>query len=145
MTEQTEHMKDLLMQLRDEYSTVNPIYLIEELGIEVQYVDFLEYPNGLYQKVFDDKVILISEKIETSNKRYFVLAHELHHALEHEDIVSYYTQNSKNRSKIEHEADLFATIVCLNLFIEEYGVESMTKQDLENLYGLPMELSEKYL
>lgn len=145
MTDQIEHMLNLLMQLKSKYSTVNPVYLIEELGIEVQYVDFLEYPNGLYQKVFDDKVILISDEIETSNKLYFVLAHELHHALEHEDIISYYTQNSKNRSKIEHEADLFATIVCLNLYIEEYGTDTMSKQDLENLYGLPMEMSEKYL
>ena len=144
MTERTDQLIGLLSKLYKKYRTVDPFYIVEQLGLELRYVEFLSKPAGLYSKVMDDPIIFLSSQIENTNQRYFVLAHELHHALEHEDIFSYYTQNSKNRSKIEHEADLFAAIVCLNLYIEEHGVDSMTKQDLENHYGLPIELSELF-
>lgn len=142
MTEQTEQIIKLLRNLRDQFDTVNPVYLTEQLGIEVRYVEFLENPLGQFLNLFGEPVILLSEVIENTNAKYFVLAHELHHALVHGEIGSYYSLNDMNRNKVEYEANTFAAAVCLNLYIEEYGFDPMTKQDLENHYGLPMDLSD---
>lgn len=145
MTEQTEKIVQLLRTLYDTYLTVDPFFITEQLGIEVRYVNFLNNPLGQYLKIMNKSIILLSEKIENTNKRFFVLAHELHHALAHSDFGSYYSLNSKNRNKIEYEANAFAAAVCLNLYMEEHELDPMTKQDLENHYGLPMELSDIFL
>lgn len=142
MTEQTEQIENLLKTLYDTYLTVDPFVITDQLGIEVHYVSFLNNPLGQYFKLMGKPTILMSEKIEFTNKRFFVLAHELHHALAHNEFGSYYTQNDKNRNKIEYEANKFAASVCQFLYIEEFGFDPMTKQDLENHYGLPMDLSE---
>lgn len=142
MTEQTDQIIKLLKSLYDTYLTVDPFFITEQLGIEVRYEPFLENPLGQCVTIMGKTIILLSEKIEFNNQRYFVIAHELHHALAHNNFGSYYTLNNQARNNIEYEANTFAAAVCLNLYIEEYGFDPMTKQDLENHYGLPMELSE---
>lgn len=145
MTEQTEKIVQLLKTLYDTYLTVDPFVITEQLGIEVRFEPYLSNPLGQYLNLLDKPLIILSEKIEHNNQRFFVLAHELHHTLAHNEFGSYYTMNSKNRNKVEYEANTFAAAVCLNLYIEEFGYDPMTKQDLENHYGLPMELSEIFL
>lgn len=135
----------LLKELYREFRTFNPFHLIEMKGIELEYPSFREEnTKGLYHKAYGIQTIYINDTLEDNNARYFVAAHELYHALEHEDIVACYILNKRTRSSMEQEADIFAAIVCLNLYIEEHGIESMTNQDLEKLYGLPIELSELF-
>lgn len=142
MTEQEERINKLLVSLYNAYHTVNPFYIFEELGIEYYYVNYLDNPLGQYLKIMGKPVILLSDRLENTNQRYFIAAHELHHALAHSEFGNYYTQNDKNRNKIEYEANRFAAGVCQFLYIEEFGFDPDNKQDLENYYGLPMELSE---
>ena len=142
MTEQTNRIINLLSNLKRKYKTIDPFEIADQIGVEVRYVDFPTNPLGQYISIAGTPMILLSSKIENTNARYFVAAHELHHAIEYGDFSSNYTQNSKNRSKVEYEANAFAATVCINLFVEEFGVEDMTTQDLENHFGLPMELSE---
>lgn len=137
-----DRMKWLLEDLHEAYNTFDPFYIIEMSNIELQYVPFANKQRGLYYKVFETPTIFINERLQDSSEKYFVAAHELHHALEHSELSAYYLLNSKSQSKMEQEANAFALTLCMNLYIEENGVESMTSIDLHRFYGVPLELSE---
>lgn len=132
----------VLSDLYKRHQTMNPFTISENLGIDVHYVYFKKNPLGQYLKLLEKPTILLNSRLEESNERYFVASHELHHAIEHEEICSYYTLNSLSRSKMEQEASKFAAAMCLNLYIEEHGKIPETKTDLLNEYGVPLELSE---
>lgn len=138
----SERTLEIIENLYDQFGTLDPFNLIEQNGIELHYVPFLDNPLGQYIKLSDTPTILLSDRLENSSERYFVVSHELHHALEHEDISSYYTLNTLSRSKMEQEANKFAAVLCLNFYIEEQGKIPETKTDLQNEYGVPLELSE---
>lgn len=140
-----EKIKTLLEELYSKYKTLDPFILIERIGIELRYVNYLDNPSGQYQKLLGDPIILLSESLENDPKKYYIAAHELYHSLEHSDLISYYILNSRSRAKIETEANKFAAALCFNLYIEEHGIEYFTKIDLERNYGVPMEYSDLYL
>ncbi|WP_161877896.1 ImmA/IrrE family metallo-endopeptidase [Alkalibacterium sp. MB6] len=137
-----EQIEDLLYEINERYSTFDPFVLAEEFDINIKYVDFLTDPLGQYRKILGSPYILLSQSIEDNNLKYFVAAHELHHALVHEDILSYYSFSSKTRAKVEMEANKFSAAMCFNLYIEEQAKLPETTVDLLNEYGVPLELSE---
>lgn len=132
----------VLDKLYKKHKTMDPFVISENLGIDVHYVYFKKNPLGQYLKIMEKPTILLNSRLEDSNERYFVASHELHHAIEHEDICSYYTLNNLSRSKMEQEANKFAAAMCLNLYIEEQGKLPETTVDLLNEYGVPLQLSE---
>jgi len=138
----SERITELIEGLYNQYGTLDPFALVEHAGIDLHYVPYLDNPMGQYLKLVGTPTILLSDTLEGSPERFFVLSHELHHALEHEDICSYYTLNSLSRSKMEQEANKFAAAMCLNLYIEEQEKFPETTVDLLNEYGVPLQLSE---
>lgn len=141
----SERITELIESLYERFGSLNPFTLVDNYGIELHYVPFGDNPMGQYVKILGTPTILLNDKLENSSERIFVLGHELHHALEHESISSYYMLNSQSRSKMEQEANKFAVHLCYGLYIEENGWSSFTKSDLELLYGVPLELSEVLL
>lgn len=142
MNERTKH---ILKDLHDEFGTLDPFYIIEMSGITLDYVPFIKNTKGLYTKLIDEPIIFLDEKLQHSNERYFIASHELCHAIEHDEIAGFYTLNKRSNSKIETEANLFATLLCFNLYIEEHGKSSFTIKDLKARYGVPYGLSELFL
>lgn len=145
MVRVSERIKCMIEDLFEEIGTLDPFVIIDHVGIDLHYVDFGANPLGQYIILFDTPTILLNKSIESSPQKYFVASHELHHALEHEEIASYYTLNALSRSKMEQEANKFAVYLCYNLYIEENGLKSFTKADLAALYGVPLELLEVLL
>lgn len=141
----TDQILQLMKELHDKYKTLDPFQLVEMLDIEIRYESFLEKPKGLYSKLLDDPVIILSESVRYTNERYFVLAHELHHAVAHDEISSYYASSSKSRNKIEYEANNFGVAICLFLYMQEHSDESLTIDNLRAYYGVPTDLSETML
>lgn len=141
----SERIIELIESLYEEFGTLDPFTLVEHAGIDLHYVPYLDNPMGQYLKLVGVPTILLSDKLEGSPKRFFVLSHELHHALEHEDLAGYYVFNYKSRAKLESEANGFATNLLFRFFMEEHQVVPETSQLLELEYGVPSDFSELFL
>ena len=77
--------------LVETYQTANPFTLAENLNIPYRYVDFPEKLKGQIV-VYDEKpIILLNDSIKETPTNYLVMAHELKHALDHSDLISYYS------------------------------------------------------
>ncbi len=140
-----ERIKKIIELLFKRYQTCNPFSLAEKLGIEVRYVAFGNNPLGQYVKVLHDPCILINQKLEGTERSYFVLAHEIFHFLEHEELSGYYVLTPFTRGKLEQEANLFATTLLLYHYVEEHGVYPSTIKEVSYRFGIPNEISENYI
>ncbi|WP_368644809.1 ImmA/IrrE family metallo-endopeptidase [Alkalibacterium putridalgicola] len=78
----------MVEDLYEEIGTLDRFAIIDHAGIDLHYVDFGANPLGQYIKLFNNPTILLNKSIENSPQEYFVASHELHHALEHEEIAS---------------------------------------------------------
>lgn len=139
-----EKYRALIESLHQMAGTLNPFAIAETLGIEVRYVPFLSNPEGQYMKILGEQVILLNERVRELNRRYFLLAHELHHAIEHEELSGYYVQSNVTRGKLENEANSFAADLLFNYYIEENESRPKFIKELEVNYGIPEEISEEY-
>lgn len=135
----------LINNLRKTAGTLNPFVIAEILGIEIKYVPFLTNPEGQYLKILDEPIILLNEKYEERNRRYFLVAHELHHAIEHKELSGYYVQNNVTRGKLENEANLFAAALLVYYYNELNDRLPGSTKEIELEFGFPEDLSEEYL
>lgn len=141
----SERIDEMIEELYERYETLNPFTLIDKTGIDLHYVPFEDNPMGQYVKLLGAPTILLNDKLESSPRRYFVLSHELHHALEHEELSGYYVFNHRSRAKLETEANDFATKLLFNFYMEEYQLAPETSLLLKQTYGVPSYYSELYL
>lgn len=132
-----DRYRQVVNYLESQYGTLDPLVLCDKLNFEIKYVDFLQYPLGETVKMLDMVIIYVNNSIRNTNMLRFVLAHELCHALDHTDIVGYYTFNSRNRSKVELEADRFAELLLTDYYEEDFGYKPKTKMDVGRAYGIP--------
>ncbi|EOL42039.1 hypothetical protein RV11_GL003469 [Enterococcus phoeniculicola] len=135
---------ELIFQLKKEAKSYNPFLICEALNIDIKYVPFLDNPKGQFQKILNQKVILLSDDLKESQERFYICAHELGHAVLHRDTSNYYVSNQKARSKSESEANRFATSLILNLYKEDLGVYPREFKTLQLHYGVPSK-SERFL
>lgn len=141
----SERIDEMVEELYEKYGTLDPFTLVEQSGVDIYYVPFADNPMGQYVKLMGTPTILLNDRLENSPKRYFVLTHELHHALEHEDLSGYYVFNHRSRAKLETEANGFATKLLFNFYMEEFQVAPETSLLLKQMYGVPSYYSELYL
>lgn len=139
-----ERIKLIVQGLYRIHGTCNPLTIADILGIEIRYVPFRENPQGQYIKILDEPCILISDKLENTEGCYFILAHELYHYLQHEDLFGYYIMTGFTRGKLEQEANAFATILLLNYYIEEHDRYPSTFNDICYRFGIPLNFAEFY-
>lgn len=140
----SENWQNLIQHLYSEYKTYDPFVLAENKGIDVLFVPFGETPKGETVRFKEETLVLLNEQLMETTERYFVLAHELYHALEHENLSAYYTTQRNDKGTLEREASLFAGNLMLELYEEDYGYPPETFHHLQNLYGVAEEL-ESYL
>ena len=84
-------------------NNVIPFLIAKEKGIEVLYVSFGKTPLGETVYFKDETLILLNDSLANKNKRYFVMAHELYHALEHLEMSAYYTNQRHGKGKYEEK------------------------------------------
>lgn len=94
--------------LVETYKTANPFTLADNLGIEYHYVDFPEKLKGRIVVYDDEPIILLNESIKETPAKYFVMGHELKHALDHSGLIGYYSLCYGGKGKLEREANDFA-------------------------------------
>jgi len=133
----TSDLNKLVFAIGKRYGTFNPFIWAENLNLEVYWKEL--YPRPLAKTLYygTQPIIFMANQIRDSNQRYFVLAHEIGHILEHKGLAAYYVSNNVHRRKTEREADAFAMALITNLYIEEHGHLPNTKADLRYNYGLP--------
>lgn len=106
-------IKEIYTSLTNKYGTNDPLRIIKELGIIVQFADLGEN-KGLYHTLeIEDNIyhcIHINNKLSSSEQRY-TLAHELGHYILHQGSNIHFLRRvtSIPLSRQEIEADLFAS------------------------------------
>lgn len=97
--------------LLKKYRTSDPYALAEHLGVHVRYVDDDDLDEGFTGVYVPAKhpLIVLNNKLEYSQERYFYMAHELYHAINHTDVVAFYHDGYSVKGKMEREANQFAT------------------------------------
>lgn len=113
--------KHLANHLVQEYGTRDPIMVAEALGIHVQF-EPLGKINGYFHVMFGEKFIHINQNM-SEHEQIFTVAHELGHALMHEDVnILFLFENTyMSDTRYETEADWFA----VSLLIDDETVEEM--------------------
>lgn len=128
--------KDKIIQkLKEEFKTYDPFVIADHLNIDVRYAPFIEEPKGMYVELNNKPYILINEELKFDPNRYYIMAHELFHCLDHSKNPAYYVVNNKNKSKLENEANKFAIILLTKLYIEENNELPSTVNDVAFKYG----------
>ena len=102
-------VKDLLR----EHQTRNAEHLAEALNIEVCYLPI--ETSGCFIEVNERKFILVSNQYQNSQERYFIIAHELYHAIQHSNSGELYFHAYNYHGKFEREANLFAIYLLCDL------------------------------
>lgn len=132
--------KQIIQKLFKQYKTYNPFLIAEELGIEVLYVPFGSTPLGETVYFKEETLILLNDSLAKQNQRYFIMAHELYHALEHLDMSAYYTTQRHGKGKYEREANLFAGYLMIELYQDLYGFLPESIKVLNSNFGVPIDL-----
>lgn len=137
----------LIDDLFKKHKTYNPFKIVENLGIELQYVHFKNSrPLGqtVRDEVFDYTMILLDDTLKYKKQSFFVCAHELCHALIHEELHSYYIANYVTHAKLEVEANRFAVQLAVADYTNVYGEPPRYFEELEREYGVPDEFLDMY-
>lgn len=137
-----EYIKRVVENLRKKYNTKCPFSLADYLGI-LLVIQPMGKTLGMYKYINRNKVIFLNSNLNENKKRY-VLAHEIGHAVLHTKSSCFFT-NTKNLNKLkkECEANLFAAEFLINnenidfFYIKEYSTEQ-----LASYYKVPSELIE---
>lgn len=130
-------VSDVVKTVVNRYKTANPFMIADKLNIEVDWCRFGKMPLG--KTVYDghEPVIMLNQLIKHTPAQYFVLGHELGHAILQEGLVGYYTSSVRNHSQLETEADQFSVALMALLFVEDNDYMPGSYDELATQYGLP--------
>ncbi|MCW6663908.1 ImmA/IrrE family metallo-endopeptidase [Aerococcaceae bacterium NML190073] len=116
--------------------TNNPYEIADMNNISIEYALF-ENIDAVYSNVLGYKLIVLDERITNDIHKDFIVAHEIYHAIEHEDTVAFYHHAKNAKSRKEREANEFATKLLAYGFCIEEGT---TKYDIMRERGIPEEM-----
>lgn len=130
-------LNELIINIGKRYGTFDPFIIADSLNVEIQWKDI--YPRPLGDTIYygNQPIVVMANIIKESNQRFFVMAHELGHVIEHEGLSAYYNDKSIYKHALENQADKFAITLITNLYIEEHGCLPDTYSELTHCYGLP--------
>ncbi len=116
------------------HKTNCPFTIAKSNGIQIMYED-LGNTLGYYNKNFRIKLIHINEAA-SENKKKFICAHELGHALLHPDANTPFLKNHTfySTDKIEVEANRFAIGL---LFAPDFTYDQVLLKEAVHEYGIP--------
>jgi Zn-dependent peptidase ImmA (M78 family) len=128
-------INDNVAFIRKRYGSSDPFKLADALNVEVDWSPLPESLLGRTVYYDDDSIILLNTSIRCTNKRIGVMAHELGHVVLHGGIATYF-HTSNSESKMEYQADKFATALLTQLYFEENNRLPETHHDIELEYGV---------
>jgi Zn-dependent peptidase ImmA (M78 family) len=125
-------IKKLVLSLKQEYGTNDPFRICENLDITVLFVELPEQIKGFYSNLIGSKFIYINNMI-MGREQDVVCAHELGHALLHENINTIFIEKHTQlcRMRYEKEADYFC--VCLLIDDELFDYETSGLSTLDQI------------
>lgn len=141
----SEKWPNLLNNLFRQHKTYNPFVIAEKKKIPILYVPFGEKPLGETVQLKNETVILINDRLINETSRYFVAAHELYHALFHDNLSAYYISQRNGKQKLERESNVFAVSLLVGLYEEEQGFIPETFDYIATCYGIPKELEKEFI
>lgn len=111
-------IENKVLTLVRKFGTSNPYKIAKELDINLLEADLGEV-KGYYTKIRRIKFIFINENLSQNDKLY-TMAHELGHAVLHCNTRTPHLMSMKYRhtSKIESEADMFASIL-IDIYLQD--------------------------
>lgn len=134
-----KNVKQALQFINDFSESFDPFKIAESLNIDIRFVEMDETPLGHCSTILSDTVILFDTSLHESNLKFLICAHELFHAMNLQDIASYYSLNKFTKSKLEHEANEFAIELIKELFKQNNGFEASHYKQL-SVYGVDEEM-----
>lgn len=111
------YIENLANNLIIKYQTKNPFDISKSLDIKIMYRSDFTKLKGMYAIISNNKYIFINSNLDPEMQK-IVCAHELGHALLHEDLAKssvlqeFMLYDMKNRP--EYEANLFASSLLIN-------------------------------
>ncbi|PDY44527.1 ImmA/IrrE family metallo-endopeptidase [Bacillus pseudomycoides] len=135
-------IRDLVTQLCTKYNTKNPFELAECLNIIVFFHDLHEEINGFYKCEEGNKFIAINNNLSETMQR-TVCAHELGHAVLHEEVNTLFLRKNTFLSvdRLEIEANTFAAFLLMD---KNTIIPGDTKKCIAYKNNIPIELLEFY-
>lgn len=131
--------------LVENHHTANPFTIADNLNISYIFVDFPARLKGRIIVTQDgEPIILLNNSLKNSKEKYLVMAHELKHAMDHSDLIGYYSLCYGGKGKLELEANKFATDLMILLYQEQYQIIPDTFDKLISVYGVKEEMREYY-
>lgn len=136
------NVHNIVEQTVHKYGTRSPYEMAERMGIIVQ-KNNLGAIRGYYFKKYRIKQIILHNDLSESDER-FVLAHEIGHAVLHEDVNTPFLMGNTlfSKNKFEREANLFAIEL---LVPDETIIENpdLTLEQLARMTGYQKGLLER--
>ena len=132
-------VKNTVSWLVREYGTRNPYELAENSGIYIVRED-LGTVNGYYSCAFGVKSIHLNVNLSPQRQK-LCCAHELGHALLHDDLNTYFLISSTMMlpDKYEQQANLFASYLLFpDEVLKEY--EGWSTEEIAAALGVPIEI-----
>lgn len=140
-------IKDIVEGTIEYYGTRNVKELAEMLDITVIHKEFVKpgMKASLYKNVYNDCFIYLSNTLNEQEEKY-ILAHELGHILLHDISCEFYSTSMINKSKLEYQANYFASLLLLDKSsIDKYSIENFSIDQLSAYFEIPKELIQYYL
>lgn len=134
-------MKKIVDDLIKKHDTRNPEIIAKNLGIQIVYEE-LGKVNGYFNIILGIPFIHINQSLSTE-KQLFTLAHELGHAILHEDSNALFLMNYTYQSvaPMEIEANRFAVhLIFSDDFVEEH--KHLSIYSLSEIYQVNDDLME---
>lgn len=127
--------------LLEQHGTNEPTELADYLGITIIY-EYLGNNNGLYINQNGCKFIVVNENLDYYDQR-VIIAHELGHAVLHDNLNMAYIENNTyySRDKFEYQANYFAANLLLpDGFEKDIEFKDMKIEQISSMVAVPVEL-----
>lgn len=128
------NVHNIVERTTKKYETRSPYELADLMGISIHRCE-LGTIRGYYSKKFRIKQIVLNCNL-TENDERFVLAHELGHAIMHENLNTPFLMENTlfSKNKYENEANLFAIeLLISDEFLEEH--KQFTTEQISRMLG----------
>lgn len=134
------YVEDFFNKLVNKHHTTDVFELCELENIIYREFDMHPDINGIYQYVYDVKIITINKNLCKKDRR-ITCQHELGHAVMHETYNCTYlkTKTYINLNKIEREADTFSSLFEIPILTEEM-LKNKTLPQVAYELDVPIEL-----
>ncbi len=135
--------KELARQLKSQLGTNDPVHICELYHYHIFKAKLPRNTKGFYTKLYGSISIFVNDKLPPEHFRY-ICAHELGHALMHEEINVMHKDFQGDCEQMELEADEFAFWLLMeDKWMASYRLGRISVVQLSEITHMPMEVIER--